>query len=251
MAILRDKGKITEMMIILSLLKGNRKLKEIAEDVGITIQGVSEYMKILESEGLIKDGKPTHYGIEFINSSLEEIGDFLHDANRIIGKIKVTEAIAGEEIKKGDEVGLFMESGYLHAYKKESSSMGVAINDANRGEDVGVKNLRGILNINYGKIDVYVMPSIEEGGSRNVKWDRIKKILKDRKKIGVCGIVAYISLKDHIPIDFEFGSVYAVIDSAYRGIDSILFVSHEMLPYALRIISERNVKYEVHSIKDI
>jgi putative transcriptional regulator len=251
MGILRDKGKITEMMILLSLLKGRRKLKEIAEDVGITVQGVSEYMKILESEGLIKDGKPTPQGIEFINSSLEEIGDFLHNSNKIIGKIKVTEAIAGERINKGDEVGLFMENGYLYAYKRESSSMGIAVNDADKDEDLGVKNLRGILKIDYGKIDVYVMPPIEEGGSRVIKRGKLNKILKDGRKIGVCGISAYVAIRRQISIDFEFGSVYAAIDAAYRGVDSILFVSHEMLPYVMRIISERDVKYEIHSIKDI
>ncbi len=251
MAILRDKGKITEMMIILSLLKGKRKLREIAEDVGITVQGVSEYMKILESENLVEDGKPTHEGMEFLYSALEEIGDFLHDANRIIGKIKVTEAIAGEDIEKGNEVGLFMENGYLHAYKKESTSMGIAINDARKGEDVGVENLKGILNINYGKIDVYVMPSIEEGGSRGVNKEKLQKLLKENGKIGVCGIVANIAIKNITKIDFEFGSVYAAIDAAYRGIDTVLFVSHEMLPYVLREISERGVNYEVHSVKDL
>ncbi|RLF27091.1 MAG: DNA-binding protein [Thermoplasmata archaeon] len=251
MPILRDKGKITEMMILLSLLRGNRKLREIADDIGITVQGVSEYMKILESEGLVKGGKPTPRGLEFLNSAVEEIGDFVHEANRIIGKIKVTEAIAGEKIREGEEVGLFMEGGYLHAYKRESSSIGVAINDAEKGEDVGVKNLRGIMDIDYGKIDVYVMPSIEEGGSRKVKREKIRELLKDNKKVGVCGVVAYVVMKDMVDIDFEFGSVYAAIDAAYRGVDTLLFVSHEMLPYALRLISEREVSYEVHSIKDL
>ena len=251
MFILRDKGKITEMMIILSLLKGKRKLREIAEDVGITIQGVSEYMKTMESLNLIKEGKPTHEGMEFLYSSLEEIGDFIHNANRIIGKIKVTEVIAGERIMKGERVGLFMKNGYIYAYKRESSSTGVAINNAGEDEDLGVENLKGILGIDYGKISIYVMPSIEEGGSRSVKKDKIKKLLKEDKKIGVCGTVAYVVIKALATIDFEYGSVYAAIDAAYRGVDTILFVSHEMLPYVLRVISEKGVNYEVHSVRDL
>jgi len=251
MGILRDKSKITEMMILLSILKGNRKLKEIASDIGITVQGVSEYLKVLESSGFLKNGNVTPKGMEFLYTSLEEIGDFVHEANKVIGKIKIAEAIAGEDIKEGDKVGLFMEKGYVYAYKKESNSMGIAAMNAKRGEDLGVKNLRGIMDINYGKIDVYVMPEITEGGSRKVNRERIKKLIRGDKKIGVCGAVAYVTIKDVAKIDFEFAAVNSAINAAYRGISTILFISHEMLPYTLKILEDSDVKYEVRNVKDI
>ncbi|ADD08966.1 helix-turn-helix, type 11 domain-containing protein [Aciduliprofundum boonei T469] len=252
MGILRDKSKITEMMILLSILKGNKKLKEIASDVGITIQGVSEYSKLLESSGFLKNGKITPAGMEFLYASLKDIGDFVHEANKIIGKIKITEAIAGEDIKEGDKVGLFMENGYIYTYRKESSSMGIASMDAKKGEDLGVKNLRGIMNINYGDIKVYVMPQISDGGSRKVNKEKIKELIKkENRKIGVCGVVAYITIKDIAKIDFEFAAVNSAINAAYRGISTILFVSHEMLPYTLKILEDSDVRYEVSSVMDI
>ncbi len=251
MSVLRDKSKITEMMILLSLLRGNRKLKDIAKDVDISLQGVSEYLKILESSGFLKNGNVTPKGMEFLYTSLEDIGDFVHEANKIIGKIKIAEAIAGENIKKGDKVGLFMENGYVYAYKKESSSMGIAAMDAKKGEDLGVKNLKGIMEIDYGKIDVYVMPEISEGGSRKVDKEKISKLIKGYKKVGVCGAVAYITIRDIAKIDFEFAAVNSAINAAYRGISTILFVSHEMLPYTLRILEDSDVKYEVRNVMDI
>ena len=247
--ILRDKSQMTKIFILLEILKGKRKLKDIANSVGITVQGVSEYMKILERDELIKNGEITLSGLEFITQSLEDIGEFLQYANKLVGKTKIVEAIAGEDIKKGDKVGLFMENGYIHAYKKESSSTGIAIHNAKKGEDVGVGNLKGIIKINYGEIVVYPMPSIEDGGSRKVNTEKIRKIIDKNKKIGVCGVVPYIILTNLADIDFEFSAVNATIDAYYRGISSQLFVSHEMLPHILSILAERGVNYRVESIQ--
>jgi putative transcriptional regulator len=252
MSVLRDKSRLTEIMILLSILKGNKKLKDIAGDVEISMQGVSEYLRTLEHSGYLKNGKVTSKGMEFLCSSLEEIGEFVHNANKVIGKIKVTEAIAGDNIKEGDKVGLFMENGYVHAYKRESSSMGIAIMDANKGEDVGVKDLKGIMDIEYGKIYVYAMPDISQGGSRIINKEKIKDFIKNAdKKIGVCGVVAKVALEGIADIDFEFAAVNSAINAAYRGISTILFVSHEMLPYTLQTISESDVNYEVRNVMDI
>ncbi len=248
--ILRDKSAITEMFILISLLRGRRKLKDIADDVGITIQGVSEYMKILESQGYVKNGEITLKGFEFLTKAIEEIGDFLEESRRIIMHARTVEAIAGERIENGDDVGLFMEKGYLHAYKRRASSMGIAINSANEGEDLGVKNLRGVLDIKYGKIKIYPLPPIEDGGSRAVDMKRVKKIIDGSKeyKIGVCGVVAHVVLSKLGKVDFEFSSANAAVDAYYRGISSILFVSHEMLPHTIKILSEKGVKYELEKI---
>ena len=249
--ILRDKSAITEMFILISLLKGRRKLKEIAEDVGITVQGVSEYIKILESQGYIKDGKVMLKGFEFITSAIEEIGDFIEDARKIIMHAKTIEAIAGEDIERGDIVGLFMEEGYVHAYKRESSSMGTTINSAKKGEDVGVSNLRGVLDIKYGEIIIYPLPAEEDGGSRIVDLSKVRKILDEHRnfKIGVCGVVAYVVINKLLKkADFEYSSANAAIDAYYRGISTILFVSHEMLPHTLKLLSEKGVKYRIEKI---
>ncbi len=251
--ILRDKGKITKMLVLLSILKGNRKLKDIADDVGITVQGVSEYMKSLESEGYIKNGKITPSGMEFLYAILEEIGDFVHDVGKLIGKIRVTEAIAGESIRRGDRVGLFMENGYIYAYKRDSPSSGVAIMDAEPGEDVGIKDLQGIMDIEYGEIEVFVMPPISEGGSRKIDVKRVKALVEGNKdkKIGVFGVVPHVIFEKIGNVDFEFGAVYAAIDAYFRGLSTLLFVSYELLPYTVKLLSDRDVKYVLRNIEDV
>ncbi len=249
--ILRDKSKITKLLILLEIAKGRRKLREIAESIDVTVQAVSEYMKELEREGLVHNWKIRPRGFAFISSAIEEIGEFVHTASDLIKKERVTEAIAGEPIKKGERVGLFMKNGYLWAYKKDSSSTGIALNDAEPMQDVGVSSLQGIIEFERGKVKVYGMPSIECGGSRAVDRNFIKHILDSKPentKVGIWGIVPYLSIKNLTSIDFEFSAVNAAVDAAYRGIDSILFVSHEYLPYALQILQEKGVEYVVHDV---
>ena len=248
--ILRDKGKITKMLILLELLRGRKKLREIAENIDITVQGVSEYMKIIEKEGLVKDGELTISGLEFLTNALDELGDFVSESNGILKKLQTVEAIAGEKIKKGDKVRLVMENGYIHAYLGEGSSTGTAINSAEKGEDVGVTNLRGFLDIKYGEIKIYIMPSMEEGGTRRVDREKIKKIVDANKhsKIGVCGVVAYLAVKNIADINFQFSAMNAAVDAHYRGISTVLFVSHSMLPHVLKTLEERGAPYKIEKI---
>jgi len=252
--ILRDKGRITRILILLELLKGKKKLREIAEEIDITVQGVSEYMRNMEKEGFVKDGEITVRGLEFLSEAIEEMGDFVSEANRIMKKVRVVEAIAGEFIEKGSKVGLFMEDGYIRAYMRKSSSTGIAINTADEGEVVGVTNLRGVLHIDYGKILVFSMPSVEElhdsSNPGDVDTDRIREIIENNRdaKIGVCGALAYVTVKNIASIDFQFSAVNSAVDAYYRGISTILFVSHPMLPHVLATLEERGVKYTFEKI---
>jgi predicted transcriptional regulator len=42
--ILREKKELTEMLILIEILHEKKKIKDIADTIGITIQGVSEYL---------------------------------------------------------------------------------------------------------------------------------------------------------------------------------------------------------------
>ena len=245
--LIRDKSRITRMLILLSILRGKKKLKEIAEDIGITIQGVSEYVRTMESEALLKDGEVSMEGLKFISQAIEEMGEFLAEASRLIRKMQVVEAIADEDINEGTRVGLVMKDGYVHAHMREEESMGIAINSAKRGEDVAVSNLTGVLEIDYGKINVYALPASEEGGIKKVPKEKIKRIVSEEAKVGVCGAVAYLALRD-LRIDFEFSAVNAAIDAYYRGISTNLFVSHHMLPHVLQTLEDRGVPYHLKAL---
>jgi putative transcriptional regulator len=234
--ILREKKELTEMLILIEILHEKKKIKDIADTIGITIQGVSEYLKLLKNEGYIdNDLKIKKEGILFISEKTEELRDYISLLLNEVKIINITEAIAGEDIKKDSLVGLFMEKGYIYAYNRVSSSSGTALNSANKGEDLSIGSLSGILSLSMGTIKIFTLPNSYEGGSKKVDKKSVDAVLKYKHdKIGVYGIVPYVTLKKYgVNIDFEFDTARSSIEAAHKGLNTIIFVSRDLLKYVI------------------
>ncbi len=253
--IIREKSELTKMLILIELMHGKRKIREVAKTINITVQGVSEYIKIMKKEGLVtKDLNVTKKGSSFVHEKAEELRVYVVNLLNELNIISVTEAIAGEDLNENESVGLFMENGYIHAYRKNSKSMGVTISSAKKGEDVGVKDLTGIMDINMGKIVVCLLPSINDGGSKNVDPGRLKEVVKEFDKIGIYGIVPYISLKNAgIKIDFEYASIRAAQEASHRGLKTIIFISKDLFKYALPELEspKQGLSYVPYTVEDL
>ena len=104
-------------------------------------------------------------------------------------------AIARNELKKGDTVGVFMQDGWLYATKEQQSAMGQATMDARPGEDVGVAHLNGIIDHEEGAIHVCKVPRIERGGSRQVRTDLLRAAIRDADMVASVGLESYVALK--------------------------------------------------------
>ncbi|MEM0150831.1 MAG: winged helix-turn-helix transcriptional regulator [Thermoplasmata archaeon] len=232
---IKRKSEITKMSILIEIMHGKKKIKEIANSVNITIQGVSEYIKLLKREGYIdKNMNITNNGTEFVYKKIEELRTYVTNIMSDMKIIKSTEAIAGDDINANESVGLFMENGHIYAYKKESKSKGIASYSAKKGEDLNVENLEGILDLTLGKITVVRLPSSRDGGSRNVDPNDVSKIVKGFEKIGIIGEVALITLKKSgIKPDFEFGVVKASREAAHKGFSTVIFVSTDLFKYVI------------------
>ncbi len=234
--ILREKKELTKMLILIEILHGKKKIKDLADTIGITIQGVSDYLKQLKNEGYIdSDLKIKKEGILFISEKTEELRDYISLLLNEVKIINITEAIAGEDIKKDSQVGLFMKNGYIYAYIKDSSSTGTALNSAKKGEDLSIGSLSGILSLSMGEIKIFTLPNSYEGGSRKVDRKSIEAVLKYKHdKIGVYGIVPYVTLKKYeVNIDFEFDTARSSIEAAHKGLNTIIFVSRDLLKYVI------------------
>lgn len=250
--VLRDKSGLTKALILLEMLRGAKKLREIANAVGVSTQAVSEYLHEMIEESLItEDLKITVNGVEFLEQKIRGLELFLKEASRKLYMIRVIDAIADEDISEGDEVGLFMRNGRVMAHHAKEDSVGIAINSAVKGEDVGVTSLRGIIRIDRGRIKICVLPSISEGGSRKVDTDRIREILKRYEVRVAYGSVA-IAVFNKLGIgDFiEFASSYVCVDCALKGLDVIMLVSKDYLPYVIREINSLGyeIEYDIEII---
>ncbi len=243
MKLLRDKKKLTKFLILYhSALDEPNTLSDIAEELDMTQQGVSNYVKEMQEEGLIdtssKGYHPTSSGVEMVRDVLSELSVFVNEASQGIDLISKCTAIADEPVSKGDSVGLFMKDGFLHASLSESSSMGEALNDADVGEPVQVGALKGITEMEIGRI--YLLSVGDE-----FKRKKIEKELEpiEYDKVAVSGEQQYgLGRMLGLEPDILFAPLESSLEAAEKGLDVLFIVSSDALERITDKIRSRNKK---------
>lgn len=182
---LRDLKRNTEMLILVEIIRSpSTRLKEIGDSLGITVQAVSQYIAAMRKDGLLREHKgsprPTRKGMQLLQ---EHFSQLKQDVDGILRSISVVDrcvAVAGSRIAKGRPVGLVMEDGMMMAYgSAKSSSTGVALEDAEEGDDVLVGGLEGILDMDLGKLLLLEAPSEFDGGSKSVNIEQARQKVED------------------------------------------------------------------------
>ena len=237
--------------VLTELARGEKKLSKIAESLGITVQAVSEAVQNLRARGyVLKDNRLTPDGAAYLEQEIENLGLFVRRGYDSITRMKVIEAIAGDDIKKGENVGLFMEQGVLMAYPEmESSSTGTAVNDASKGEDVGVTETDGIVDLKHGSVKVVVLPSISRGGSRVVDYEMLKPLVEQGDIVCSVDYVSLVSLKKMgVRPDIVHAPVESTVYCTRSGLNVVMLVSEDMKRFVLHDLSENDVRFEVEVI---
>lgn len=246
---LRDLRLSTKLLILIEVTTGSySKLKQIADKLGITVQGVSEYMRIMESEGLIQrvhgEYKATKKGVQVLHENIRELKEFIDETMEKMDIIDVCAAIAKTPVKKGEKVGIFMENGILTAYEgRQSRSTGTAMADADIGDDVPIKDLEGMVDLRFGRLCIVELPSTREGGTRRIRGEDVSTVFASFNpgKVGALDIVGRALLnKRGLRCDFEFAPVTSVIEAVQRGIDVLVVGSTDSVYKLISTIDENN-----------
>jgi len=241
MDILRDKRLTTKLLMLLELTTNpHHKFKSLAERFDLTVQAVSDYFKIMRKEGLVMKVRgvyrPTQKGILFVHSNFSGLRDFIDGQMHKLNIIDLCIAVAATPLKPGDRVGLFMEDGELKAYKNRSStSIGIVVSEAGPGEEVGVKGLEGIVQMELGDLHILRVPSVQEGGSRSLEPKDLKKAIDAFKpdRVAADGTISKVLLsKASIPLDIEFSVVQGCLEASQKGL-KVFFVAEERGAYEL------------------
>jgi putative transcriptional regulator len=269
--LLQNKGEFTKFQILLEVMHNQPhiKQKEIADTMGVTIQAISKYFKKLTKEGLLEAGSGradyhlTRKGIGKLHDDLKSIERYV---TFIKSQIKIEHAwpaIATQPIKAGQTVGLIVKEGVMHTVDPNSpltELKGIAMADAAVGEDLGLRNLQGKMNIKQGKILIVKLPSIRQGGSRAVDIAKVQALHEEFKpdRIAVMGAVGRAVLnKLGLKADIEFGISHAVAIAASRGLKVFVLVVGRMTNRMTQEIenvnmkSAANISYEVRDAKTI
>lgn len=254
-SILQSKRESSRFQILVEIAahQPNLRQKEVAERLGVTPQAISEYIKELAADGLVTmDGRMryniTKEGVEWLLESAAELKRYARLVmEEIICHVSVWTALAEEDLAEGEHVSLEMRDGLLYANKKKDiEATGVTISDALRGEDVGVSDLRGLINLEEGQITICKVPRIQLGGSRKADLESLNKLFDENKMVCCLGIEALVALRKlgREP-DVMFGAKESSMEAAYHGISSIIVSVDEQVPNILNRLESGGLKYEL------
>ena len=269
MEILQKRGALTHFQILGEISKQdpNLKQKDLAERLGITIQAVSENIKILTELGYItsKDGrapyKITQKGINKVKKDAITLRKYSDSVLETMTYYKSTwPAIAKEDLKEGDEVGLYMEDGRLYAsINAQTDAYADVILDTKKGFDVALTNLKGTIEIKESKILIITLPPIKQGGSRATDIDLIKEIYEEKyENYGLSSIdkVTAIGTTSHvianalnIPVDIEFGVSEAAQSAVRKGLNVLILSIGDMSKNISKDLEDANIPYQVIDAK--
>ena len=269
MEILQKRGALTHFQILgeISKQEPNLKQKDLAERLGITIQAVSENIKTLTELGYItsKDGRAPYKinqkGINKVKKDAITLRKYSDSVLETMTYYKSTwPAIAKEDLKEGDEVGLYMEDGRLYAsINAQTNAYADVILDTKKGFDVALTNLKGTIEIKESKILIITLPPIKQGGSRSADMDLIKEIYEKKyENYGLSSIdkVAAIGTTSHviannlgIPIDIEFGVSEAAQSAIRKGLNVLILSIGDMSKNISKDLEDANIPYQVVDAK--
>jgi putative transcriptional regulator len=251
---LRDRTGTTRLLILAELHKQpGATLSDVAKSMGITVQAVSAHARQLAAKGWLRHDEGGYAvaarGVQALHEGIRHLRDAVQAMAQPLDVIQVASAIALEPVRAGQDVGLFMVEGDLAAKPgADAPSRGKAQNAAKAGGEVVVSDLRGIVQLEPGRLTVLVVPGPAEGGSGQVDVPALRRVLDRRSRthrIGAHGTGARILARGLAaagsrPPDFEFAADRAAFNAAERGLDVLLFVTRDRLAEVMDGFSRLN-----------
>ncbi|MCW3995999.1 MAG: winged helix-turn-helix transcriptional regulator [Candidatus Bathyarchaeota archaeon] len=265
--LLRDKAEFTRFQILFEVLQNQPHVrqKDISDKLGITIQAVSKYLKRLSQEGYLEIGSEradyrlTSKGIAKLRESVRSMESYFKAVKNELKIDHAWIALATYSVKAGEQVGLITKEGIFYTVPvndPNSEAAGIAIADANPGEDLGLKNLTGRVKLKQGQILIVKLPSIHKGGSRAVDLVKVRAFYEEFKpdRVGVMGAVGRAVLnKLGLKADFEFGIAHSAAVAASRGLNVLVLVVGRMVNRMIQEIDSQNLKFAsdiLYEVKD-
>ncbi len=254
-AVLRSKREATQYQILVQIAQRQPAVsqREIADAVGVTPQAVSNHLGELIESGFVEaEGrgryKTTKEGVDWLITRTDGLEAYVdHVAGEVIEQIEVESAIAAAPIEEGDRVAMRMRAGYLHADPDDSGgATAVAVTDAAAGQDVGITDFEGLVELDPGTVTVGSVPVIRNGGSGATDSATVATSAESAGLVAVTGVEAVAAARRAgLDPDIRFGTIEAVAEAATRGLDVFALVVADRLSAQTDRLREREIDYEV------
>ncbi len=253
--VLDNKRAATRFRILVQIAERQPAVSqgEIAEEVGVTSQAVSEYIRELVDEGLVEKEARSRYrvtreGVDWLFGVADDVRRFAdHVTNDVLGAMSEDAYVATDDIAEGDTVSLSLEDGLLYAEPGgEGPATGIATTDADAGTDVGVTSFEGIMELEPGSVTVLQVPSVRAGGSRVIDDGTVVEHCADADRVLATGVEAVVACRQ---ADVEPATTFAVgdvaADAANHGLEVTVVATTDAVGRVTDVLRDADVSYEV------
>jgi putative transcriptional regulator len=257
--ILKSKNLATKFQIMVEIAahQPNIQQKDIAPRLGITSQAVSEYIRELIKDGwLSSEGrsqyKVTKEGVDWILQMSRQLHSYAWSVSKVVADISTTAAIADSDLSVGQPASLYMKDGLLFASHvvNDKGAKGIAVTEAKKGQDIGIRNIEGVIKLEPAKVMMGKVPNVQDGGSRSTDLARLEKEVKKAKLVGALGTEALVALRQiGIKPDYVYGVREAAIEAAYCGLSFLVVSSEDKVPFLVQRLEEENLEYQIIDLR--
>jgi len=253
--ILKSKNLATKFQIMVEIAahQPNIQQKDIAPRLGITSQAVSEYVKELIKDGwLSSEGrsryKVTKEGVDWILQMSRQLHSYAWFVSKAVADISATTAIADSDLSVGQPASLYMKDGLLFASEVigGKGAKGIAVTEANKGQDVGIGNVAGVIKLQPAKVMIGKISNVQDGGSQSTDLARLKREVKEARLVGAMGTEALVALRQiGVKPDYVHGVREAAIEAAYCGLSFLVVCSEDKVSILVQRLEEENLGYQI------
>jgi len=257
--ILKSKNLATKFQIMVEIAahQPNIQQKDIASRLGITSQAVSEYIRELVKDGWLSSQgrsryKVTKEGVDWILQMSRQLHSYAWFVSKVVADISTTTAIADSDLSAGQQVSLYMKDGLLYASNVMSNkgAKGITVTEAKRGQDVGIRDIEGVIKLEPAKVMIGKVPNVQDGGSRSTNLARLEKEVKKARLVGALGMEALVALRQiDIKPDYVHGVREAAIEAACCGLSSLIVCSEDKIPLLVQRLEEEKLDYEIVDLR--
>ena len=227
--------------------------KDVARELGITVQAVSEQVRELVASGLVASRGRASYtvtpsGIDWLLRHARELQSYSDRISRIVRDISVTAAFADADLATGQRVGLEMRDGALHArpWRQGDPARGVAVAAVAAGGDAGITKIEGVIPLTPTEVMVATPPAVQDGGSRRADTARLRRLASQAGFTAATGVESLVALRlAGVEPGTRWAAVAAVAEAASSGVHCVLVCTEADLPRVSEHLGEAGLQFSV------
>ncbi|AGB15684.1 putative transcriptional regulator [Halovivax ruber XH-70] len=253
--VLDNKRVATRLRILVEIAERQPAVSqsEIADEVGVTSQAVSEYIRELVDEGFVEKEARSRYrvtneGVDWLFRTAEGVRRFAdHVTEDLLGAMNEAAAIATDDVTEGETVSLTMREGYIHATPTDDGdATAVATTDAAAGGDVGVAEWEGVIDLEPGTVTVIQIPPVRAGGADAADLSSREAAIEAADLVVASGVEAVVALESNgVEPAVSVGAGSVASAGAERGLDVIVAATTDVVGRVTDELRDGDVPYEV------